>query len=191
MSLSRKVGESILPSSDILYPSIPVGHLSDEQLQNLIREDHVERHGELRMRLRSDPLFGTKVQVYAMYEQHLQWFDLVTAAQRPALFEHLRHGRYLYHSVGDLLRIQHVDRSTLRWYPYAFEGAAYSIGELVILRIGDWSCQATVQRDSLFHDPGNDFGITTYDLDMHLAPGDTEKTRFAMEDELERVPLSL
>jgi hypothetical protein len=173
------------------YPGLPVGHLADEDLLALMcdgrNDSHSPPRGELRM-LHPMPFGGQEVQVYTIVENQLLWFGLVAPDHRDKEIKRQQHETKAHWQVGDLLTLQKIDRKTLRWYPEGFADAAFQIGELVNLRIND-SCiyRAIVQRFVLYHDPDNTIGITTYDLELQLAPEPNQVTRYALEYEIERV----
>ena len=167
------------------------GHFTDKELLTLISDregcQQSSVSGELRMLLPM-PFGGQIVQVYTIVEEQLLWFRLVPPDRRAEEVACAKREIKAHWQLSDLLALQKIDRKTLRWYPSGFADAAFQVGERVRLHIAD-TCiyEGIVQHYVLYHDPENTIGITTYDIELQLAPHPNQVTRYALEYEIERI----
>lgn len=163
-----------------LLPAMPVGHLGDGEILELIAEDqHDPRclpRGELRF-------FSSRYQhvcVLVMHQGRLRWIPLLAPRQRD-VYLHRRRSRPPEGIWTWSRLLSCIDRTELRWYPYHFDKAAFSRNEEVLLRFGEHAWEGKIQGSNAF--PDNGYPETTYTVLLV----ETHTQVYALEHQVQRL----
>ncbi len=119
-----------------LVPAAPIGHLRDGEILDLIREEQ----GELRF---FSSLYD-HVSVIVMHQGRPRWIPLLAPSQRDACLKRLRSNQPGSICTWSRL-LSCIDRAALRWYPYSFNGAAFSMNQPVQARIGERTWEGEIR----------------------------------------------
>ena len=167
----------------LLVAATPVGHYSDEELLALVSEDLQDPQQQYpRGELRFFSSHYRRVCVLVMHLGTPRWIPLLAPQQRSIFLKRLRPnlpGAGL-RSWSRLLSC--IDRMALRWYPYAFEGAAFHRNEPVLLCLGEQAWEGIIRTIERF--PANGYPETTYTVEG-ITP---DSSMYAFEHQLWRLP---
>ena len=181
LQLATSLPETHQPHRPLLVPAAPVGTYSAEELLALLGEgqpnpQQYHHRGELRFY----SAHYRRVCVLVLHQGIPRWIPLLAPQQRSAFLKRLRPnppGAGL-RSWSRLLNC--VDRMALRWYPYAFDGAAFRRNEPVQLCIGEQAWEGSIRTIDCF--PANGLAETTYTVEILTT------SMYAFEHQLWRLP---